>query len=128
MYGLKKAAILELDNLVHNLTTHGYTPVPDTIGVWHHNTRTTKSCLCGDDFGVKYYTQKRCNTSPSSLKKNYTYTVDWSGQNFCGLKLSWNMKKNMWMYQCRTASEMLSSDLHINSRNHHNIFHINTLE
>ena len=33
MYGLKQAAILAFDNLITNLSSHGYTPVPNTIGI-----------------------------------------------------------------------------------------------
>ena len=75
MYGLKQAAILAFDNLVHNITTHGHTPVLDTIGIWHHNTRRTKLYLCVDDFGVKYYTKEDAMHFLDSLNKSYTYTV-----------------------------------------------------
>ena len=89
MYGLKQAAILAFDNLVHNITTHGHTPVLDTIGIWHHNTRSTKLCLYVDDFGVKYYTKYDAMHLLDSLNKSYTYTVDWKVENFCGSKLNW---------------------------------------
>ena len=76
MYGLKQAAILEFDNLVTNLKSRGYTPVPDTIEIFHHVTRRTKFCLCVDNFGVKYYTQEDVMHLIDLLNKNYTYTVD----------------------------------------------------
>ena len=58
MYGLKQAAVLAYDNLVKNLSSHGYSPIPHTIGIWQHATRRTKFCLCVDDFGVKYFTKQ----------------------------------------------------------------------
>lgn len=59
MYGLKQVAILAFDNnLVKNLSKNGYSPMPNTIGMWEHITRKTKFCLCVDDFGVKSYHSK----------------------------------------------------------------------
>ena len=90
MYGLKQAAVLAFDNLVKNLSDHGYTPVPHTIGIWQHATRKTKFCLCVDDFGVKYFSKEDADHLLESLGKHYTYTVDWKGQNFCGFKIDWD--------------------------------------
>lgn len=100
MYGLKQAAVLAFDNLVHNLSKHGYTPCPNTLGIWRHTTRKTKFCLCVDDFGVKYYSKADAQHLLDSLSEKYTHTVDWQGQNFCGLRLEWNYVKNyvdVWM-------------------------------
>ena len=94
MYGLKQAAVLAFDNLVSNLSTHGYKPIPHTIGLWEHTTRRTKFCLCVDDFGVKYFSKADADHLLTALGQNYTYTVDWTGQNFCGLKISWEYEKS----------------------------------
>ena len=93
MYGLKQADILAFDSLVHNLTTHGYTPVPITIGIWNNTTRRTKFCLYIDNFGVKYYTKEDAMNLLDSLNKKYTYTMDWQGQHLYGLRLTWEYEK-----------------------------------
>ena len=46
MYGLKQAAILAYDNLKKNLEPHGYRPIVGTAGMWEHETRPTKFCVC----------------------------------------------------------------------------------
>ena len=74
---------------------HGYTPCPNTLGIWHHTTRKTKFCLCVDDFGVKYYSKADAQHLLDSLSENYTHTVDWQGQNFCGLRLEWNYETKL---------------------------------
>ena len=81
---------MAFDNLVKNLSDHGYTPVPHTIGIWQHATRKTKFCLCVDDFGVKYFSKEDADHLLESLGKHYTYTVDWKGQNFCGFTIDWD--------------------------------------
>jgi len=55
MYGLKQASILAFQHLVRQLTPHGYRPCLYTTGLWEHDTRPTKFCLCVDDFGIKYF-------------------------------------------------------------------------
>ena len=80
MYGLKQAAVLAYDQLVHNLADAGYHPVPATIGIWKHTTRKTTFCLCVDDFGVKYYSTDDANHLLNALSKNYTCTTDWTGK------------------------------------------------
>ena len=94
MYGLRQAAVLAYDNLVNNLKTARYAPVPHAIGLWHHATRRTKFCLCVDDFGVKYYSKADANHLIDALEKNYTCTVDWTGRHFCGLTMDWHYDKN----------------------------------
>jgi hypothetical protein len=90
MYGLKQAAVLAYEHLISNLSQHGYSPVPHTLGIWHHKTRRTKFCLCVDDFGVKYYTKDDAQHLIRSLEHHYTCTTDWTGQHFCGLNINWN--------------------------------------
>ena len=94
MYGLKQAAVLAYDNLVNNLSASGYSPVPTTIGMWKHNTRQTKFCLCVDDFGIKYYSDDDAHHLLTALQKNYAVTVDKEGKNFCGLKIDWHYDDN----------------------------------
>ena len=58
--------------------------------MWGHATRKTKFCLCVDDFGVKYFSKADAEHLLQALGQHYTYTSDWSGQNFCGLTMDWH--------------------------------------
>ena len=89
MYGLKQAAILAHQQLIANLTPHGYHPIPNT-NFWRHETRPTIFCLCVDDFGIKYFSKADANHLFTVLAKHYQYTVDWEGTNFCGYTLDWH--------------------------------------
>ena len=46
-----------------------------------------------DDFIVKYYNKQDATHLINALKSKYEITQDWSGENFCGLKLKWNYDK-----------------------------------
>ena len=85
MYGLKQAAI--------QIGINWY-------NIWSHDTCKTKFCLRVDDFGVMYYNKEDTNHLSSSLKKYYSITVDWNGNNYCGLNLGGNVKINMQIFQC----------------------------
>ena len=92
MPGLKQAAILAYQHLKNSLEPYGYAPIPGTIGMWQHNKRPTKFCLCVDDFGVKYWSNADADHLCNSVGANFRYTVDEEGTNYCGLSLSWNYK------------------------------------
>ena len=55
MYGLKQATILAYDNLKQSLEWYDYAPIIGTARLWGHKIRSTKFCLCVDNFGIKYY-------------------------------------------------------------------------
>ena len=57
MYGLKQAAILAYEQLRKRLALYGYIPIPNTVGMWKHETCPIQFCLCVDNFGIKF-TQK----------------------------------------------------------------------
>ena len=90
MYGLKQAAILAYEHLKENLAKYGYSPVQGTVGLWQHETRPTKFCVCVDDFGIKYYSKDDAQHLIDSLEKHYTCTKDWEGKNYCGLTFDWH--------------------------------------
>ena len=90
MYGLKQAAILAYNNLKKILEPYGYRPVPNTMGLWQHDSRPTKFCLCVDDFGVKYFSNQDLQHLLNALRSHYTVTTDTTGKNFCGLTMDWN--------------------------------------
>jgi hypothetical protein len=93
MYGLKQAALLAYQHLVNQLAPHGYHPCPYTTGLWQHDTRRTKCCLCVDDFGVKCFPTADADHLLNSLRKHYKISVDWTGANYCGLSIKWNYAK-----------------------------------
>ena len=68
MKGYGISSNIAYDNLVRNLKTHGYHPIPHTLGLWKHNTRQTTFCLCVDDFGIKYYNNDDADHLLNSLK------------------------------------------------------------
>ena len=90
MYGLKQAAVLAYDNLIKNLRPHGYAPIPHTVGLWKHKERKISFCLCVDDFGIKYHNKEDAYHLLQALQVNYKTSVDLSGNQFCGLHLTWN--------------------------------------
>ena len=49
MYGLPQIAN---NQLVKHLAKFGYRPTPHTHGLWRHDNRDIKFCLCVDNFGV----------------------------------------------------------------------------
>ena len=82
MYGLKQAAVLAYQNLSKLLITAGYYPITNSQGMWKHVTKPTIFCLCVDDFGVKYCNKGDIQHLIDALSKQYTCTIDWTGQNF----------------------------------------------
>ena len=90
MYGLKQAAVLAYNNLVNVMQQYGYKPCPFSTGLWMHETKKTKFCLCVDDFGIKYFNTTDADHLISSLKNHYTLTIDWKGEDYCGLHIDWN--------------------------------------
>jgi hypothetical protein len=48
--------------------------------------------LIVDDFGVKYANKADIDHLIASIKSMYTLTKDWTGNMYCGIKLSWNYK------------------------------------
>ena len=69
MYGLKQAAILAYEQLVHHLAPFGYFPIPNSTGLWKHKTNSITFCLCVDDFGIKYSDKKDLLHLKSTLEK-----------------------------------------------------------
>ena len=46
-----------------------------------------------DDFGLNYCNQQDAQNCFNHLGKKYKYTVDWSGQNLCGIRFDWEYNK-----------------------------------
>lgn len=92
MPGLKQAAILAYQHLKNSLEPYGYSHIPGTIGIWKHESRPTKFCLCVDDFGVKYWSKSDADHLCNAVGATFRYTVDMTGSHYCGLELDWNYK------------------------------------
>jgi len=93
MYGLKQAAWLAFEQLREHLEPHGYFPDPNNPGLWYHNTRRTRFCLCVDDFGIKYFSKDDAEHLINVLKKYYKVSIDWTGKNYCGFEITWNYEQ-----------------------------------
>ena len=77
VYGIKQASIIAYNQLIYHMEPHGYYPAPFTTGLWSHETRITKFCLCLDDFGVKYFNKDDADNLLESLKNHYAISIDW---------------------------------------------------
>ena len=93
MYGLKQASLLAFQHLVWQLAPHRYRPCPYTTGLWEHDTRPTKFCLCVDDFGIKYFCKDDLDHLLDTPRKYYKISVDMDRKNYCGLSIYWNYLK-----------------------------------
>ena len=94
MYRLKQAARLAYDLLKKRLLPFGYYPDKICPNIWKHTTNSTTFILCVDDFGVKYFTRQEADHLIMALKSNYDITIDWTGENYCGLNIKWNYLLN----------------------------------
>eukprot|EP00804_Cyclotella_cryptica_P015310 CCRYP_005417-RA/>CCRYP_005417-RA protein AED:0.07 eAED:0.07 QI:0/-1/0/1/-1/1/1/0/1190 len=90
IYGLPQAGALANKLLRKRLAPHGYYEVAHTPGLWRHVTRPISFTLVVDDFGVKYVGQEHADHLISVLKENYTMSIDWDGQLYCGIQLDWD--------------------------------------
>ena len=76
MYGLKQAAQLTYDALLHNLSKHGYAPHKYSPNIWGRKRRKAKKYLCVDDFVVQYTSKDDVDHLLNGIKEYYTITVD----------------------------------------------------
>ena len=79
------------------------------MGVWTHDVRRTRFCLCVDDFGVRYFTKKDANYLLDAIGSQYKYTTDWKGRDYCGLSLEWEYAKGYVKYQKGSPTSKLCS-------------------
>ena len=92
MYELKKSVRLPYDLLCERLRKEGYAPSLISPNIWGHKTRATTFYLCVDNFGIKYYNKDDIHYLLNVLKKHYLVSEDWTGENYCGFKLTWYYK------------------------------------
>ena len=88
MYGLKQKVILAYNRLKDNLEEHSCHPIPNTNGLWKHDTRKIVFALCIDDFGVKCFRKEDTQHLIDTLKLYYPISLDREGKNYCGMRLA----------------------------------------
>ena len=89
MYGLPQSGKLAHNKLSTILSNYNFSTSPLTPGLWTHKTKLLNFMLYVDDFGIQYQNKQDLHFLFNFLQKHYTITIDWTGQNFCGLKLQW---------------------------------------
>ena len=85
--------MLAYQNISTLLKAGDYQPIIGSLGICKHKTRKTLFCLCVDDFGVKYYSKENVQHLHDTIAEQYTFKIDWSGNNFIGYKIDWNYEK-----------------------------------
>ena len=84
MPGLKQAARLANERLVHHLAPYGYAPVQHTPSLWKHASNGILFALVVDDFGIKSPLESATSHLLQDLRDKYQITVDPSGTKFLG--------------------------------------------
>ena len=79
-----------MTNRKKHLATHRYHPITGTTGLWEHETRRTKFCVCVADFGIKYFDKANLEHLLGGLREKYKCTMDVEGKNYCGLTFNWH--------------------------------------
>ena len=90
MPGLKQAARLANERLVHHLSPYGYAPVQHTPSLWKHESNGILFALVVDDFGIKSTSDSATSHLLQALRDKYQITVDPSGTKFLGCVLDWD--------------------------------------
>ena len=90
MPGLKQAARLENERLVHHLEPYGYAPVQHTTSLWKHESNGILFALLVDYFGIKSISQAATNHLLQALRDKYQITIDPSGKELLGFVLDWH--------------------------------------
>ncbi len=93
VWGLPQAGILANKCLRRKLAPLRYYESTHTPGLWYHKSRLITFTLVVDNFGVKYVSKDKVNHLITSIKKDYTFTEDWSGDLYCGMQLDWDYDK-----------------------------------
>ena len=90
VWGLPQAGILANKLLRKRLLPHGYFECNNTPGLWKHEWRPISFTLVVDDFGVKYVGKEHADHLIQCIKQKYELTEDWSGNLYCGIRLTWD--------------------------------------
>ena len=121
MYGLTEASIIAFKSLVANMAPREYHPVRLTPDLWRHETLPTTFTLVVDDFGIKYFHTDQLTHFLNALRQNYRISMDLSGNDYCGLTLKWDYKKQFLIYQYPAMLKRPYRNFSIPILNTHNI-------
>ena len=79
MPGLKQAAHLANERLVHHLAPYGYAPVQHTPSIWKHESNGILFALVVDDFGIKSTSDSETSHLLQALRdtKFLGFILDW---------------------------------------------------
>ena len=92
-YGLKQSGKIAHDDLVTQLSKHGYHKSKYTEGLFTHDTRQIAFTLVVDDFAIKHVDKADVDHLLVCLREKYPVKVDWEAQQYFGISLGWNYKK-----------------------------------
>ena len=90
MPGLKQAARLANERIVHHLAPYVYAPVQHTPSLWKHESNGILFALVVDDFGIKSTSESATSHLLQALRDKYQITVDPSVTKFLGFILDWD--------------------------------------
>ncbi|KAL7479185.1 hypothetical protein ACHAW6_004929, partial [Cyclotella cf. meneghiniana] len=90
MYCLSQAGLLAKNLLASCLDAHGYYQCQFTPGLWHHKWYLVTFSLVVDNFGIKTVGLTHAKHQKEALQNYYTVSVDWTGELFCVISLTWN--------------------------------------
>jgi hypothetical protein len=93
MYGLPQLGLIANELLEERLNKHGYRQSKLVPGLWKHDTRPIQFTLVVDDFGVKYTRKEDVEHLRSVIEQDYTVTADWTGNQYIGITLDWDYKR-----------------------------------
>ena len=89
-YGLKQSGKIAHDDLVTQLSKHGYHKSKYTEGLFTHETRQIAFTLLVDDFAIKYVDKSDVDHLLICLREKYSVKVDWDAQQYIGINLDWD--------------------------------------
>ena len=90
MPGLKQAARLANERLVHHLAPYGYAQVQHTPSLWKHESNGILFALVVDDFGIKSTSESATSHLLQALRDKYQITVDPRDTKFLSFILEWD--------------------------------------
>ena len=78
------------DDLVEQLSKHGYHKSKYTEGLFIHETRQIAFTLVVDDFAIKYIDKADVDHLLMCLQEECPVKVDWDSQQYIGINFTWN--------------------------------------
>ena len=92
-YGLKQSGKIAHDDLVQQLSKHGYHKSKYTEGLFTHEIRPIAFTLVVDDFAIKYTDKADVEHLLSCLREKCPVKVDWKALQYIGMNLEWDYNK-----------------------------------